>query len=85
MKIQVLGPGCPKCKETAEVMKKAAEQIGLIEGKDYQFEKVEQVSEIMKFGVMFTPGVVIDGKVVSSGKPLSPDQARQLLMENLDK
>jgi small redox-active disulfide protein 2 len=83
MKIQVLGPGCPKCKETAVSMKKAAEQLGLIEGKDYDFEKVEKVSEIMKFGVTSTPGVVIDGKVISSGKALSVDNARQLLMDKL--
>lgn len=68
MKIQVLGTGCPKCKKTVEVMTEAANKLGLISGKDYELEKVEKINDIMKFGITMTPGVAIDGKVVSSGK-----------------
>lgn len=68
MKIQVLGTGCPKCKKTAEVLKEAASKLGLIEGTDFEIEKVEKINDIMKFGITMTPGVAIDGKVVSSGK-----------------
>ncbi|NLI16422.1 MAG: thioredoxin family protein [candidate division Zixibacteria bacterium] len=68
MKIQVLGTGCPKCKKTIEVMTEAANKLGLVSGKDYELEKVEKINDIMKFGITMTPGVAIDGKVVSSGK-----------------
>jgi small redox-active disulfide protein 2 len=68
MKIQVLGTGCPKCKKTSEIMTQAANGLGLISGKDYDLEKVEKINEIMKFGILLTPGVAIDGKIVSSGK-----------------
>jgi len=68
MKIQVLGTGCPKCKKTVEIMTQAANGLGLIAGQDYEMEKVEKINEIMKFGITMTPGVAIDGKVVSSGK-----------------
>jgi small redox-active disulfide protein 2 len=75
MKIQVLGTGCPKCKKTAEVMKEAAVTLGLIEGADYVIEKVEAICDIMKFGVTLTPGVAIDGNVISTGKVPSVGEA----------
>ena len=68
MKIQILGTGCPKCKKTVEIMTEAANGLGLVAGKDYELEKVEKINDIMKFGITMTPGVAIDGKVVSSGK-----------------
>jgi small redox-active disulfide protein 2 len=68
MKIQVLGTGCPKCKKTVEIMTDAANGLGLVAGKDYELEKVEKINDIMKFGITMTPGVAIDGRVVSSGK-----------------
>lgn len=68
MKIQVLGTGCPKCKKTVEIMTEAANGLGLVAGKDFELEKVEKINDIMKFGITMTPGVAIDGKVVSSGK-----------------
>jgi len=68
MKIQVLGTGCLKCKKTAEIMKEAATKMGLQEGTDFVLEKVEAISDIMKFGITATPGVVINDKVVVSGK-----------------
>jgi small redox-active disulfide protein 2 len=83
MKIQVLGTGCPKCKKTAEIMKEAASKMGLNEGGDYAFEKVETISEIMKFGIISTPGVAIDGKVVVSGKVPSLAEATTYITNNL--
>lgn len=49
-------------------MTEAANGLGLVAGKDYDLEKIEKINEIMKFGITMTPGVAIDGKVVSSGK-----------------
>ena len=68
MKIQVFGPGCTKCKQTVEVVKKATADLGLVEGEDFEFEKVEKISEIMKFGVMMTPAFAVDGEVKVTGK-----------------
>ncbi|OGC94256.1 MAG: hypothetical protein A2W25_11190 [candidate division Zixibacteria bacterium RBG_16_53_22] len=83
MKIQVLGAGCARCKKTAEVMKDAALKLGLVEGQDFEFEKVEKIAEIMKFGITMTPGVAIDGKVVLSGRLPSLSEATTFLTNKL--
>ncbi|MDI6828660.1 MAG: thioredoxin family protein [Armatimonadota bacterium] len=75
MKIQILGTGCPKCRALAENVEKAIKQTGL----DAEVEKVSSITEIMKFGIMMVPGLVIDGKVVSAGKVLRPDEIAKLL------
>jgi small redox-active disulfide protein 2 len=63
-KLQVLGTGCPKCKHLAANAEAAAKQSGL----EYSLEKVTKISEIMKFGVMMTPALVVDGEVKVVGK-----------------
>lgn len=63
-KIQILGTGCPKCQKLAENTKQAAENLGV----EYEMEKVTDINQIMTFGVMTTPGLVIDGKVLFAGK-----------------
>ena len=63
-KIQVLGTGCPKCKKLAENAEAAARQLDI----EYEIEKVTKVSEIMKFGVMMTPALAVDGEVKVAGK-----------------
>ena len=83
MRIQVLGTGCARCKKTAEVMKDAALKLGLVEGQDFEFEKVEKIAEIMKFGITMTPGVAIDGKVVLSGRLPSFSEATTFLTNKL--
>jgi small redox-active disulfide protein 2 len=75
MKIQVLGTGCAKCKQLTANTEKAVAELGL----GVPVEKVEDVREIMKFRVMSTPALAVDGKVVSSGKLLSPDEVKKLL------
>ena len=70
MKIQILGTGCPKCKKTAENAGKAVEMSGV----DAEIVKVENINDIMNFGVMMTPALAIDGDVKVSGKIPSPDQ-----------
>jgi small redox-active disulfide protein 2 len=83
MKIQVLGTGCPKCKKTAEVMKEAAAKLGLAEGGDFEIEKVEKINEIMKFGITMTPGVAIDGKVITSGRVPTVAEATTMITNRL--
>ncbi|HOS99662.1 MAG TPA: thioredoxin family protein, partial [Acidobacteriota bacterium] len=54
-KIQILGTGCPKCKQLAENAEAAAKALGL----EYELVKVTEINEIMKFGVMMTPGLAV--------------------------
>jgi len=74
-KIQILGTGCPKCKKLAENAEIAAKALGI----EYEIEKVTDINEIMKFGVVMTPALVIDGEVKFVGKMLSPDEIEGLL------
>lgn len=75
MKIQVLGTGCAKCKQLTANAERAVADLGL----GVAVEKVEDIREIMKFSVMSTPALVIDGKVKATGKVLSPDAVKDLL------
>ncbi len=61
--IKVLGSGCANCKATLKLIDEAAKSAGA----DIELEKVEDIADIMSYGVMSTPGVVIDGKVVHAG------------------
>ena len=70
MKIEILGTGCTKCKALEEAVKKAVAQIGGF----HEVKKVEDIVEIMNYGVMSTPALVVDGIVKSSGKLLSIDE-----------
>ncbi len=74
-KIQILGSGCAKCNDLMNNVKEAVKQSG----EEAEFEKVTTLNEIMKFGCMTTPGLAIDGKLVSQGKLLKPEQILQLL------
>jgi len=61
--VKVLGTGCANCKNTIKLIN----EIATAKGIELQLEKVEQIQDIMTYGVMSTPGVVIDGKVVHAG------------------
>ncbi len=74
-KIQILGTGCPKCKKLAENAEAAAKELGI----EFEIEKVTDINEIMKFGVMMTPALVVDGEVKVVGKVPSPDEINQML------
>ncbi|MDX4062415.1 thioredoxin family protein [Aliarcobacter skirrowii] len=67
MKIEILGTGCTKCKALEEAVKKAVAQIGGF----HEVKKVEDIVEIMNYGVMSTPALVVNGEVKSAGKLLS--------------
>ena len=75
MKIQVLGTGCAKCKQLTANAEQAVAQLGL----GVAVEKVEDLREIMKFKVMSTPALVVDGQVRSTGKVLTPEAVKALL------
>ncbi|MCF8309338.1 MAG: thioredoxin family protein [Bacteroidales bacterium] len=64
MEIKVLGTGCPKCKKLEKTTQEAVEEAGI----EADISKVEDINDIMQYGVMVTPALVIDGKVVVSGK-----------------
>ena len=73
--IQILGTGCAKCEKLAANVKQAAENLDL----DYKIEKVTDLNHIMGFGVMTTPGLVVDGKVLVTGKVPSPTDIEKML------
>jgi small redox-active disulfide protein 2 len=74
-KLQVLGTGCPKCKTLAERAEEAAQDLGL----DYELEKVTELDDIMGFGVMMTPALVVDGEVRAVGKVPTVDEIKEML------
>lgn len=74
-KIQILGTGCPKCRQLTANVEAAVRVLGI----EAQVEKVERVADIVRFGVMTTPALAVDGEVKSSGKVLTPEQISALL------
>jgi small redox-active disulfide protein 2 len=75
VKIQILGTGCAKCKQLAENAEAAAREAGI----SYELEKVTDIAEIVKFGVMTTPALAVDGKVKLVGKVATPAEIKALL------
>jgi len=74
-KLQILGTGCPKCKQLAELTQQAADTLNM----EYKLEKVTEIQEIMKFGVMSTPALVVDGEVKFAGKLPSIDAIKKII------
>ncbi|MCL2005966.1 MAG: thioredoxin family protein [Planctomycetaceae bacterium] len=75
MFIQVLGTGCAKCNHLAVRAEEAAEQSG----KEYTLEKVTDINHIIALGVLTTPALIVDGKIVCSGTVPSVEEIRKLL------
>jgi len=75
MKIQILGPGCSKCKQLMANAEAAATELGL----EYEIEKISEMNDIMSFGVMMTPGLAVDGDVKSVGKVPSVEDVKSML------
>ena len=75
MKIEVLGPDCPKCMNVEQNVKKALAELSV----EAEVEKVTDIQKIIQKGVMSTPALVIDGKVVLQGKNPSVDQLKVLI------
>ncbi|MBD3419269.1 MAG: thioredoxin family protein [Chitinivibrionales bacterium] len=74
--IQILGTGCPKCRKLYETVQKVVEENGI----EAEVVKVVDLGEILNFGVMMTPALAIDGKVVVSGCVPSPDELKSLFL-----
>ena len=74
-KLQILGTGCPKCRKLAENAEAAAGALGV----EYEIEKITDINEIVKFGVMLTPALVVDGKVKVAGRVPDPDAIGRML------
>ena len=75
MKIQILGTGCPKCKQLAANAEQAVRELGV----DAEVAKVTSIKEIMQFKVLSTPALVVDGQVKSAGKVLSAEEIKKFL------
>jgi small redox-active disulfide protein 2 len=77
MDIKILGTGCPKCKALEKNTREALEELGIAA----DIEKVTEINKIMEYDIMFTPGLVIDGEVKSSGKVIDKDEIKKLIVE----
>lgn len=78
MIIKILGTGCPKCKQLEANAIKAVEQSGV----KARVEKITDINDIMNYGVMMTPALVIDETVKSAGKVLSMEEICQILTKS---
>jgi len=75
MLIQILGTGCPKCQKLEENARQAAQELGL----DFLIDKVNDLQQIMAFGVMITPALVVDGVVKVAGKIPGVEDIKKML------
>jgi len=74
-KLQILGPGCPKCEELAKRTEEAAKALGV----DYELEKVKDLNQMMSMGVFMTPALVVDGEVKVVGKVPSEEEIKKMI------
>ena len=74
-KLQILGTGCPKCHELAVRTEQAAKELGI----EYEIIKVNKIPDIMSFGVMSTPALVVDGEVKIAGKVPGKEELKILI------
>lgn len=76
MKLQILGTGCAKCNALTQATEQAAQALGV----PYELEKITNLKQIMSFGVMMTPALVVDGKVKAVGKVPNASELKTLLL-----
>ncbi|MFA4884667.1 MAG: thioredoxin family protein [Desulfotomaculaceae bacterium] len=81
MDIKILGSGCRRCKTLAKDVEDVVNGIDL----DIRVEKVEKMEEILKYNILRTPGLVIDGKLISSGRVPSKSEIKKWIQERADK
>ncbi len=73
--VKILGTGCPKCKQTTAIVEETVNRLGI----EATVEKVEDIMEIMKYNVMVTPAIAIDGKIVMKGRVPSASEVEAIL------
>ena len=78
MEIKILGTGCPKCKQLEKTVKDSLAELDI----EANLSKVEDIMKIMEYGIMHTPGLVINNKVVLSGRLPSSNELKQILTQN---
>jgi small redox-active disulfide protein 2 len=78
MEIKVLGPGCPKCKNLENLTREVVTENNI----DATVEKVDDIMKIMEYGIMRTPGLVIDGKVMFSGMVPSKEELKKYILNS---
>lgn len=77
MKIEILGTGCAKCIKLEEITRKAVAELGI----DAEITKVKEIKDIMNYGVMITPALVVNGEVKFVGKVPSIDEIKKIIKE----
>lgn len=77
MKIEILGVGCPKCKQLTANVEAAVKELNI----QAEIGKVTDINKIVEYGVMMTPALAIDGTVVSSGKVLGKDEIKKIIIK----
>jgi small redox-active disulfide protein 2 len=78
MEIKILGTGCARCKTLEKIVINAVSELHITA----DVSKVEDIVKIMGYGIMHTPGLVIDGKVVLSGRLPSSDEVKEIIIKN---
>ena len=78
MEIKILGTGCPKCKTLEKVTREAVAETGI----NATVDKVDDILKILEYGIMHTPGLVINGKVVLSGQVPTMKQVKEIIIKN---
>jgi len=74
-KIEILGTGCAKCNKLEELAKTASKELGI----EHEVLKVKDIKQIMEYGVMVTPALVVNGEVKSAGKLPSLDEVKKMI------
>jgi small redox-active disulfide protein 2 len=77
MRIEILGVGCPKCKQLTANAEAAVKELNIVA----EISKVTDIDKITEYGVMMTPALAVDGTVVSAGKALSKDEIKKILVK----
>jgi small redox-active disulfide protein 2 len=75
MKIEILGVGCPKCKQLTANAEAAVKELNIA----VEISKVTDIDKITEYGVMMTPALAVDGTVVSAGKVLNKDEIKKII------
>ena len=73
--LKVLGPGCSRCEQLAQLTKAAADELGL----EYELEKITDFDRFIDYGLMMTPGLVVDGELKVHGQVPSIEELKELL------